>query len=63
MKLINIAYAIGAVLLLVGSYLKFNDNEYGATISLIGLAIGISAFVFQLTYLNSKVKKLEKEQS
>jgi len=62
MKYLNIVYAIGAILLILGSYLKFNDSEYGALLNLIGFSVGVTAFAFHLTYLNKRVKRLEQQQ-
>ncbi len=47
-------YLVSIVLLLLGSYLKWNNNAYGGAIVLLGAASGLCAFVLRSIWEKQK---------
>ncbi|MDD2562891.1 MAG: hypothetical protein PHU27_01575 [Salinivirgaceae bacterium] len=62
-KIISILYGAGAVVVLVGAYMKLDGIKYSSIFFLVGIALGSVANVFHTSLLKKKIKTLEADKS
>ncbi|MFO8053664.1 MAG: hypothetical protein R6U19_00680 [Bacteroidales bacterium] len=56
-KIFNSIYVIMAVLLIIGSYLKLDNNPLGHTLTMIGLVVGVVVLIIENTMLKMIIKR------
>lgn len=62
MKIINVVYALAAIVVLLGAYLKLNDYAFSAIFTLGGLSIGIINSATHYILLLKKIQNLKENQ-
>lgn len=58
----NAIYVIMAALLIIGSYLKLDDNTLGQTLTMIALVVGVVVLFIENTMLKMIIRKKEEKE-
>ena len=58
----NAIYVIMAALLIIGSYLKLDDNTLGEILTMIALVVGVVVLFIENTMLKMIIRKKEEKE-
>ena len=60
-KTFNLLYIVSSLLVLVGAFLMFNDNDLSLIVLVAGALIGIWTLIIENSLLKKRISQLEKD--